>query len=171
MKTNWIKQLLLAGLALVGLMAGQAVYAQASSATVAVSAVVPKACRFYSSPAPMVIQHGGGVIDPLSGSNATGSSTLNYRCQTGVSPRFNIDSDAGGFASPKSVNVNLVGAVTLANLQANITVTATGGAGTGLGGTEDKTATIDGFITPANFGVAAADTYSKTVTIDIEAIP
>jgi hypothetical protein len=96
---------------------------------------------------------------------------VNYRCQTGVSPRFNIDSDAGGFASPKTVTVNLVGGVTLANLPADITVTATGGAGTGLGGGQDKTATISGLITPANFQPAQADTYSKTVTIDIEAIP
>jgi hypothetical protein len=170
MSTKLIKRILVAGLALVGLMAGQAVYAQATSATVSVSAVVPKACRFYSSPAAMVIQHGGGNIDPASGSNATGSSTIDYKCQTGVSQRFDIDS-SGTYASPKSVSVNLVGAVTLANLPANITVTATGGAGTGLGSGQEKTATIDGSITPANFGPAAPDSYSKTVTIDIEAIP
>jgi hypothetical protein len=73
--------------------------------------------------------------------------------------------------SPKTSTVNLVGAVTLANLPADITVSATGGAGTGLGAAQDKTATIDGLITPANFGAASPDTYSKTVTVAIEAIP
>jgi len=167
MSMRIIKNILVGALALLGLLAGE-VFAQATSATVTVSAVVPKACRFYTSPAPMVIQHGGGEIDPTSLTNATGSSTLSYRCSNGVSPQFDIDT-SGTFASPKTATVNLVGAVTLANLPADITVTATGGPGTGLGGSENKTATIGGLITPANFGGAAPDTYSKTVTIDIQA--
>lgn len=169
MNIKIFRNILVGALALVGLLAGQSVYAQASSATVAVSAVVPKACRFYSSPAAMVIQHGGGLIDPVSASNATGSSTVNYRCTNGVSPRFDIDT-SGTFANPKTATVNLVGAVTFANLPADITVTATD-PGTGLGGSEDKLATIGGLITPPNFQAAAVDTYSKTVTIAIEAIP
>jgi hypothetical protein len=169
MRIRLFKLFFLAMLAAPGLLAGN-VFAQATSATVTVSAVVPKACRFYSSPGAMTIQHGGGLIDPTSGSNATGSSTLSYRCTNGVSPRFDVDS-SGTFTSPKTGTVNLVGAVTAANLPADITVTATGGAGTGLGGGQDKTATIDGSITPANFGAASPDTYSKTVTVAIEAIP
>jgi hypothetical protein len=165
-----IKNILVGALALMSLLAGEA-FAQASSATVAVSAVVPKACRFYSSPAAMVIQHGGGLIDPVSGSNATGSSTVNYRCTTGVSPRFDIDT-SGTFASPKTATVLLAGAVVPANtVAADITVTATGGAGSGLGGGQDKVATIGGSIAPAAFQPAPPDTYSKTVTIAIEAIP
>jgi hypothetical protein len=169
MSMRIFKNILVGALALVGLLAGEA-FAQATSATVAVSAVVPKACRFYSSPAAMVIQHSGGLIDPTSGANATGSSTLSYRCTNTISPQFDIDT-SGTFGSPKNANVNLVGAVTFTNLQASITVTATGGAGTGLGAGNDKTATIDGLITPANFGGAAPDSYSKTVTIDIQAVP
>ena len=169
MSTRIFKNILVGALALVGLLAGEA-FAQATSATVAVSAVVPKACRFYSSPAAMVIQHSGGLIDPTSGANATGSSTLSYRCTNTVSPQFDIDASST-FESPKTATVNLVGAVTAANLPADITVTATGGAGTGLGGSENKTATISGLITPASFGGAAPDSYSKTVTIDIQAIP
>jgi hypothetical protein len=169
MSTKIFRNILVGALALLGLFTGEA-FAQATSANVTVSAVVPKACRFYSSPAAMVIQHSGGLIDPVSVANAAGSSTLSYRCTNTVLPRFDIDT-SGTFASPKTANVNLVGAVTLANLQASITVTATGGAGTGLGAGQDRTATIDGSITPANFGGAAPDTYSKTVTIGIEAIP
>jgi hypothetical protein len=170
MNRKLIKRFLAAGLALMGLLAGHAVYAQATSATVTVSAVVPKVCRFWSSPAAMLIQHGGGVIDPLDPGNATGSSTINYRCQTGVSPEFDIGNPttlSGTYASPKTRVVPLAGAST--NLNASITVTATGGAGSGLG--TDKTATIDGFIAPADFSTALADTYSATVTIAIQAVP
>jgi hypothetical protein len=169
MSMRIFKNILVGALALLGLLAGEA-FAQATSANVTVSAVVPKACRFYTTPAAMTIQHSGGLIDPTSVANATGTSTLSYRCTNTVSPRFDIDGSAT-FASPKTATVNLVGAVTLANLPADITVTATGGAGTGLGAGESKTATIGGLITPANFGGAAPDTYSKTVTIAIEAIP
>lgn len=169
MNAKLIKRILIAALALVGILGGQAVYAQATSATVAVSAVVPKACRFYSSPAPMVIDHGGsGQIDPTSAAPATGSTTLNYRCQTGVSPQFDIDT-SGSFGSPKTVTVVLTDGTN--NLSADITMTATGGAGTGLGGGQDKVGTISGAIAPANFQAAIASTYSKTVTIDIQAIP
>lgn len=168
MKTNWIKQTLLAGLAVLGLMAGQAVYAQTTSATVDVTAVVPKACRFFTASSSMTIEHSGGLIDPTSGSNATGSTTLNYRCMTGINPLFNIDSDVGGPASPKTVTVVLTDGGTN-NMNADITVTATGGAGTGLGGGQDKIATVSGLIAPLDFQAAAPATYTKTVTIDITA--
>ena len=167
MSIKIFRNILVGALALLGLLAGEA-FAQATSATVTVSAVVPKSCRFYSMPAPMTIQHSGGLIDPTLGANATGTSTLNYRCTNTVLPRFDIDS-SGTYASPKTATVNLLGPVTSANLPADITVTGTGGAGTGLGVGGDKPATITGNITPANFGGASPDTYSKTVTIDIQA--
>ena len=170
MSMRIFKNILVGALALLGLLAGE-VFAQATSATVAVSAVVPKACRFYSGPASMTISHGGVQIDPTSGSNATGSTTLNYRCTNTVLPRFDIDA-SGTYASPKNATVSLAGLAVPANtVAASITVTATGGAGSGLGAGNDKTATIDGLITPANFSGAAPDTYSKDVTIGIEAIP
>jgi hypothetical protein len=169
MSTRIFKKILIGALALLGLLAGE-VFAQATNANIAVSAVVPKACRFYTSPAAMVIEHSGGLIDPVSVANATGTSTLDYKCTNTVSPEFDIDTSAT-FASPKTRTVNLLGAVTAANLPADITVTATGGAGTGLGAGQEKTATISGLITPANFGAAAPDSYSKTVRIDIRAIP
>jgi|GEM_PF-4840371 len=168
LKMKLIKGILAAGLALAGLLAGQAVYAQSTNASLTVSATIPKACRFYSTPANMTIEHSGGLIDPLSTINATGSSTLNYRCMSGVSPEFDID-QSSSYASPKVANVTLTDGTN--NLTAQITVTATGGAGTGLGGTEDKTATISGEITPANFQAAVPSTYSKSVRVDIQAIP
>jgi len=167
MSMRILKNILVGALALLGLLAGEA-FAQATSATVSVSAVVPKACRFYSGPASMTIEHSGGLIDPTSGSNATGSTTLNYRCTNTVLPRFDIDS-SGTFASPKTRTVTLTDGTN--NMPADVTVTATSGAGTGLGAGQDKTATISGLITPANFGSASPATYSKDVIIGIEAIP
>lgn len=170
MSMKLFKNILVGALALVGLLAGEA-FAQATSSNITVSAVVPKACRFYTAPAAMTIQHSGGLIDPTSLVNATGTSTLSYRCTNTVSPRFDIDA-SGTFATPKNATVLLAGALVPANtVAADITVTATGGAGSGLGAGQNKTATIDGLITPANFSGAAPDTYSKTVTIAIEAIP
>ena len=169
MNTKILRNILAGALTMVGLFAGEAL-AQATSANITVTAVVPKACRFYTAPAPMTIEHGLGLIDPTSGSNATGSATIDYRCMNTVAPRFDIDA-SGTYASPKTRSVTLVGAVTLGNLATDITVTATGGAGTGLGAGQNKTATISALITPANFGAATPDSYSKSVTIGIEAIP
>jgi len=164
-----IKNILVGVVALLGLIAGEA-FAQAQTANVTVSAVVPKACRFYTASSSMTIEHVAtpGLIDPTSLINATGSTTLNYRCTNTVSPRFDIDT-SGVPASPKTRTVALTSPS--GNMNADITVTATGGAGTGLGAGNDKIATISGAITPANFGGAAPDTYSKIVTIGIEAIP
>lgn len=171
MKAKLIKRILVAGLTLMGVLAGQTVYAQAQSATIVVSAVVPKACRFYSSPAAMVIQHGGGLIDPTSGINATGSSAIDYKCQSGVLPQFDIGQPTvltGAPGDPKTASVNLVGVGTATLLPASITITG-GGAGTGLGSGQEISATIGGIITPANFQAALVDTYQETVTIMISA--
>lgn len=166
MSIRIFRQVLLTMLALLGLVAGEA-FAQSTTSTVTVSAVVPKACRFYTATANMSIGHGGGDIDPTSGSNATGSVNLTYRCSNGDSPQFDIDT-SGAYASPKTRTVTLTFGAN--NLNADITVTG-GGAGTGLGAGNDKTAAVSGLITPANFGGAVPGTYSKDVTVAIQAIP
>jgi len=169
MNAKLIKRILVAGLALVGLMAGQAVYAQTTSAAVTVTATVSKACRFYSGGAPtLTIANSGGVIDPVLTGTATGTATLDYKCQSGVNPLFEID-QTSLYESPKNRTVNLVGGVTAANLAASITVTATGGAGTGLGAGQEKTATIRGDILDTDYQAAPPDTYTKSVTIYIQA--
>ena len=168
MKTNWIKQILLAGLALVGLMAGQAVFAQQyQSATLTVSASIPKACRFQVNTASLNIEHAATSpdIDPAATVAASGSSNIAYRCQTGVLPQFDIGG-TGTFSDPKGpVTVTLTGP---GSMDAGITVTG-GGAGTGLGTGQDINATISGTIAVAQFQAAPVGSYSATVTIDISA--
>lgn len=175
MKTNWIKQLLLAGLALVGLMAGQVVYAQSTSATINVSASIPKACRFWTSPANMVIATSGSVINSWDPGPATGTSSINYRCHTGVSPLFDIGNPttlSGTPANPKTVTVPLAAALGGPDLNADITVDATGaGGGAGQGFGTDRTAAISGSILQADFSVAVPDNYSADVTIAISPAP
>jgi hypothetical protein len=166
--TKLIKKVLLAGLALVGLLAGQAVYAQASqSAVLTVNAVVPKACRFYAPTATLTIEHATtpGFIDPADTGNATGSTTIAYRCQNTVLPAFDIGG-TGTYTDPKGpATVTLAGPGTM---DAQITVTG-GGAGTGLGAGNDINATIGGVIIPAQFSGALPGSYTVDVTIGIQA--
>jgi hypothetical protein len=167
MKTKFLKQLLLGAAGLMSLVAGQA-FAQSATATVNVSATINGVCRFYSGPINITVEHSGGVIDPTSGANATGSGTLDYRCVSGVNPQFDIDA-SGTFASPKTASVTLTDGTN--NLTSSMTVTATGGAGTGMGAGQNKTATVGVTITPANFAAAPASTYTKAVTVAIQAAP
>ena len=62
MKTNWIKRTLVAGLALLGLMAGQAVYAQANSATVTVNVT-------STNTAPVAVADGNYSVEENSSAN------------------------------------------------------------------------------------------------------
>lgn len=170
MNAKLIKRILFAGLALVGLLAGHTAFAQSQSATVNVSAAVPKACRFYTSGTPtLTVQHAAtpGFIDPAETAlSATGSVNLTYRCQNTVLPLFDIDA-SGTYTDPKTRTVALTGPATI---NADITVTG-GGAGTGLGagGGNDKTAVVAADIPPANYATAVPGTYTKTVTIGITA--
>lgn len=167
-----IKKILVAGLVLVGLMAGQAVYAQAQqSAVVTVNAVIPKACRFYAPTATLTIEHLAtpGFIDPADTGNASGTTTIAYRCQSGVSPEFDIES-SGSWGDPKGpVTVTLAGTPS-GSMDAQLTVTG-GGAGTGLGAGNNIDATISGVIIPAEFSVAPVGSYTVDVNIQIQAIP
>lgn len=170
MKTNWIKRTLVAGLALLGLMAGQAVYAQANSATVTVNAVVPKACRFYLSGAATLTIN----IDPtdLTGP-ATGNTALNYRCQNGLSPQFDLDTGSGysgTLAVTKTGTLTLVGPAA-ATMDVNLSVTGDATPGSGLGNlpANDRSAVISGDIVVGQYGGAAPGTYTNTVDVWIEA--
>ena len=167
MKTKFLKQLLLGAAGLMSLVAGQAL-AQSATATVNVSAQINGVCRFYSGPISITVEHSGGVIDPTSGANATGSGTLDYRCVSGVNPQFDIDT-SGTYADPKTRSVTLTSGAN--NLTSSMTVTG-GGQGDGMGGAgNNKTATVDVSITPTNFSAAPAGTYTKAVTVAIQAAP
>ena len=150
--------------ALMGLFATN-VFAQ-NNANVTVNANVPKVCRFVTNTGSFTIDHGAGTIDQTSGSNATGGTTLTYRCSNTIVPQFNID--GGTFGSTASATVTLVAGAN--NMSATVDV-AGGGAGTGLGGGQDKTATVSGLIVPANFQNVNPANYSASVTVGIQATP
>ena len=163
MNTKLIKKFLVAGLALVALMAGEA-FAQATTSVVTVNAQVNAACRFITGTATLTLANSGAVIDPATASDATGNVNLIYRCTSGTNPGFDIDNSTV-FADPKSRVVTLTGA---GNLPATIRVTG-GGPGSGMGGSGDKTAVVDGTIayTP-DIENAAVGAYTKDVTITIQ---
>ena len=165
MNAKLIKRIVVAGLALIGLVGAEA-FAQATTATVTVNAQVNAACRFITGTATLTLANSGGVIDPAVTSNATGNTTLTYRCTTGTLPEFDIDNSTT-FADPKVRVVTLTSGAN--NLAAQITVAGTG-AGSGMGGAGNKTANVSGLInyTP-DIENAAVGAYTKDVTVTIQA--
>jgi len=164
MSMRIFKNILVGALALLGFLAGGAFAQVGPTATITVNATVNATCRFQTITGTMTIANSGGVIDPALGTNATGSIDLTYRCTTGTLPGFDIEGSTT-FADPKIATVTLTGA---GNLDAQITV-AGSGAGTGMGGAGDKTATVSALITAANIDSAAVGAYSKNVLITIQA--
>ena len=151
---------------IVGLMGFYAseVFAQAN-ANVNVQANVPKVCRFISTTASFSISHGGTNIDQTATVDATGSTNLTYRCSNQIVPLFSID--GGTAATSPSASVVLSDGGTN-NMTATVSVTGAT-AGTGLGGGQDKTATVGGTISQANFQNVSPALYGKTVVIGISA--
>ena len=164
MNAKLIKRILVAGLALVGLISVEAFAQVGPNATVTVSATVNASCRFQTTTGNMTLANTGGVIDPALGTDATGNINLTYRCTNGSLPEFDIDA-SGILSDPKMRTVTLTGA---GNLDAEITVTG-GGAGGGMGSGGDRTATVGGVITAANIDNATPGNYSKNVVINIQA--
>ncbi|HXV12056.1 MAG TPA: hypothetical protein VD839_14750 [Burkholderiales bacterium] len=162
MNAKLIKRILIAGLALVGLVSVEAFAQVGPNATVTVSATVNASCRFQTLTGSMTLANTGSVIDPALGTDATGNTTLTYRCTNGSLPEFDIDG-SGTHADPKTRTVTLTGA---GNLDASITVTG-GGAGLGMGAAGNRTATVAGTITAANIDNATPGSYSKDVVINI----
>ena len=159
------KQFLMAMLAILGLVGADAFAQVGPQASVTVSAQVNAACRFQTTlTASMTIANTGVVIDPALGTQATGNTTLTYRCTNGTNPEFQID--GGGYSAGPSANVTLQGGVPANTLVASIQVTS-GGAGGGMG--VNRTAQIDGTISAAAIDAAAPDAYSQVVLIDIRA--
>ncbi len=159
-----VMKFLVGVVALMGLFVGT-VFAQ-QSASVTVNANVPKVCRFVTTTGSFAIEHSGGNIDQTSGSNATGTTTLDYRCSNTIVPQFNID--GGTFGTTASATVTLTAGAN--SMSASIGVSG-GGAGTGLGGGQDKTASITGTITPTSFQNVNPANYAGSITVGIQATP
>ena len=157
------------GVSLLLTLAASQAFAQSTSSAVTVTATVTGVCRFYTSTATLTLANSGALIDPSSATAATGTVNLTYRCTSGTTPLFDVDSTTT-FSDPKTnPAITLTGPSTLT---ASVTVTG-GGAGTGMGagGGNDKTAVVSGTIAATGAGGfqgAPPGVYSKVVTIDIQ---
>lgn len=165
MSAKLMKNILIAGLALVGLISVEVSAQVGPQASVQVSAQVNAACRFQTTSYNMTIANSGGIIDPALGTPASGNANLIYRCTNGTVPEFQIA--GGGYsAAPPAANVTLNGLTPPNTLAASISLVS-GGAGGGMG--VNRTAVVTGTISAGNIDAAPPDTYSATVLIDIQA--
>ena len=149
--------------ALVGLAAlASAMPASASdSVAVTVNATVVGVCKFFNTATPVlnITNTGtGSNIDPSLTGDATGSTTVAYRCSTNTTPAFSIPSP--------TVSVTCAACTGTPSMTATIGLTS-GGAGTGMGTGNNKNLTVSGTITEATYVNAAAGAYTGTVTVSV----
>jgi len=129
---------------------------------IAASATVNGLCKFTQAAGQtLTFTNTTGGIDPSIATDATGNTSVTYRCTKGTSPTSVTASstqDTGGNHVLKSGLNSLVYTVSL----------TPGGAGDGFGaGSTDKTLAVAGAITQAQFGTATAGTYTDTLTVTI----
>ena len=130
----------------------------ADTQVVTVQASVNGVCKFNSGQTPVVtVANTGVVIDPSSGTTATGNANVTYRCTNGLVP---------GFTVPSPATMTCTTSGTCGSTTMNATMTFTSG-GAGAGFTADKTLVVTGTILPAVFQVAQAGDYSGTITVSV----
>ena len=155
-----MNKLLAASLLAAGLVSTSAI--AADTYNLSVSATVLGRCSFTQAAGQtLTLTNTLGGIDPSSGTNATGSANITYKCTKGQAPAFsaNLGSNEGGTGANRVSDGTNFMVYTL-----NLT---TGGAGTGFGAAENKTLAVAGTVLPAQFQNAAVGTYTDTVTISV----
>ena len=130
-----------------------------------VNAKISGVCKVTAAPATLDF----GSIDPSGGANATASTTFTMKCSNGTTSTAASDDGGLNFSGTKRLQHTVAGnflgyAIAYSN--------DTGFSGAGFGGaTASQTVTINGTITPAQYGSALATTgvqvYSDTVTITV----
>jgi hypothetical protein len=130
------------------------------SASSTVSAQVLGICRFNSGQSPVVtIANSGATINPSLAGPATGNASILYRCTRGTTPTFSV---------PTPVTVTCTTAGTCgATTMAPTLNSANTGAGSGFASGNDKTLTVTGQLTQAQYQDMQAGTYSGTVTVTV----
>ena len=134
--------------------------APAGSANSTVSAQVSGICKFNTGQTPVVtIANSGLLIDPSQAGPATGSASVLYRCTAGTSATFTVP-------TPATVTCTTPGTCGVTTMAATMSSTNTG-AGTGFGSGNDKTLTVTGQLTQAQYQDKQVGTYSGTVTVTV----
>lgn len=136
---------------LIGLFAASSALA-VDTANIAVSANVLGTCAFNTNAYTMAF----GAIDPLMAADATNTVDLDFTCTSGTN--WALDDVSGAQSMAGS------GANTLA-----YSIDAYGATGTGTGASQ--LVSITGRITPAQAGVAAVDSYTDALVINLNPTP
>jgi len=157
------RKLIALALAATGALVSTSALAASTTHTLSVSATVTGNCKFNSAgPTTLTIATGGGVIDPSAAGPATGSVGVAFRCTTGTT---------SSIAADDGLNSTGPGARRVANggnfMPYSLTLTNAAQVGSGFGAGQDKTLTVDGSITAANYQNATAGGYTDTVTLTI----
>ena len=154
-----MKKILIAT-AISGLFMAGAAQAGTATATMGVSATVNGTCKITTAPTAMAF----GIIDPsLVAANVTASSSIAYKCTTGLTP-LSLADDLG----LNEVGVQSKLASGALRLNYGFTYPATLSAGTGFGsGSTATTIAIAGTILLADAQSAAAGVYADTVTFTL----
>jgi hypothetical protein len=147
------------------LLAGSQAFA-ADTANLQLTATVNGVCKLYGA-STMTFSNptGSGAIDPT-GADATGSSTVKYRCTKGLAPSaFTIGGDAAATGHTGSLAAQTSGNTDSLGYSLSWTNPTTVGAGMGSG--NDISVTVNGTILATQFVNATADTYKATVVVSI----
>jgi hypothetical protein len=125
-----------------------------------VSAKVLAICKFDSGQAPVVtIANSGATIDPSLPGPATGMAAILYRCTSGTTPTFTVP-------SPVTVTCTTAGTCGATTMAPTLT-SVNSGPGTGFGSGNDKTLTVTGQLTAAQYQNMQVGTYKGTVTVTV----
>ena len=134
--------------------------AAGDSAASTVSAQVLATCRFNTGQTPVVtIANSGTTINPSLAGPATGNAAILYRCTAGTAPVFTVP-------TPATVTCTTAGTCGTATMAPTLSSVNTG-AGTGFGSGNDKTLTVTGQLTGAQYQDMRAGNYSGTVTVTV----
>ena len=134
----------------------------ADTYSLAVSATVLGRCKFTQAAGQtLTITNTVGGIDPSLAGPATGNATITYKCTANQAPAFTTDT--GTHVSAGNMRV----ADGAGNFMIYTLGLAGGGNGSGFGAGQDKTLTVSGTITSANYVAAPAGTYTDTVVVSV----
>lgn len=157
MKTSRLRIALLAAAASAMLAVG---VAQADTVSVTINAQIIGICKFNSGQTPVVtIANTGATIDPSLAGPATGNAAILYRCTKSQAPTFTVPTPA----TVTCTTAGTCGATTMAPTLSSVNT----GAGSGFSNGNDKTLTVTGQLTQAQYQDMQAGTYSGTVTVTV----
>lgn len=148
--------------AAIGLLAAGSAIA-ADSNTLTVNATVNGTCKFTTATSTVNIANSGGAIDPSLATNATGQTTVQFRCTNGTTSAISADNGLNFSAGSRRVRIG----ATTNYMPYSLALTGAAQAGTGHGAGNEKTLTIDATIVAADHQNAAAGSYADTVLLSL----